>query len=92
MSIPSSYYGRDTFGLSSEEGLGNLVKDAGIANVCETVDGMLYYIGAVSLPNAVTEDQRRDLAAEARVLRGMKNYLVELMDRTDDLPPEEEIQ
>lgn len=91
MSIPSAYYGRDAYSRSFDEGMGNLVRDAGIANVVNTVDGMLFYIATVSLPNSSTDDERRDICAEARVLRRMKNYLVETITEQNPDPEQEEM-
>lgn len=86
MSIPSAYYGRDSFALSFEEGLDNLVRDAGIANVINTVDGMLYHLSSVILPDA-SDSELVNARAEARVLRRMKQHLIGVMEQPD---PEEE--
>lgn len=84
-SIPSTNFGigLDEYALPFRDGVHKLINEAGIANVTNVVDGMLFHIGSVDIIACTNEQQRVMCQARASVLREIKGHIIERMSPTD---------
>lgn len=90
-SIPSTNFGvgADQFAFAFDVGVNKLIDQAGIAEVTNIVDGMLFHNGAVMLPLCQNEKQIMLCHARAQILREFKDLIVERlyptpMEETDN--------
>lgn len=86
--IPSTNFGvgLDQFALPFDEGVNRLIDTAGIAEVTNVVDGMLFHNGSVMLTACETEKQMLICKVRADILREIKGHIIQRMT-----PDEKEI-